>query len=113
MRSRRLDRLPVRRLPGGLCLFEASTPSARLRGLAGLSDLDPHHGLLLERCRSVQTFGMRFALDLVFLDEAGRVVRLAHAVGPARLRSCSGARSVIETHAGEGGRFARALEGGL
>jgi len=32
--------------------------------------------LLIPRCRSVHTFGMRFALDLFWLDEWGRVLRV-------------------------------------
>ncbi len=111
MAHRRLDRLPVHVLDGKLRLFEAATFRARLLGLAGLGELDPGHALLLRRCRAVHTFGMRFALDLVFLDEAGRVIRLARGVPPGRLVRCWAARSVIEGRDGEGERFAWALEG--
>jgi uncharacterized protein len=62
--------------------------------------------LRIHRCRSVHTFGMRFALDLVWLGRGGRVVRVDEAVAPRRLRACLAARSVIETRAGEGRRFA-------
>jgi uncharacterized membrane protein (UPF0127 family) len=96
----RLARLPSRRLPGGLIVVEARTPCARARGLAGLAVLPPDVALHLPRCRSVHTFGMRFALDLAWLDAAGAVVRIDRAVPPRRVRSCRAARSVLEAAAG-------------
>jgi uncharacterized protein len=56
----------------------------------------PPLGLLLPRTRSVHTFGMCFALDLHWLDGAGRVVRVDRAVPPRRLRTCLRARAVLE-----------------
>jgi uncharacterized membrane protein (UPF0127 family) len=55
--------------------------------------------LLLPRCRSVHTFGMRFALDLFWLDAWGEIVRVDRAVRPCRVRRCRAARSVIEVPA--------------
>ena len=74
----------------------ARTPWKRLIGLALRSRPPPDTGLLLPRCRSVHTFGMRFALDLVWLDGRRRVVRIDRAVPPFRVRSCRQARSVLE-----------------
>jgi uncharacterized membrane protein (UPF0127 family) len=105
----RLARLEHRALPGGLTLLVAGDRRSRRRGLANLDDLPAGHGLLFERCRSVHTIGMRFALDLLWLDAAGAVVRLDRAVAPRRLRTCLTARAVVETAAGEGERFAAAL----
>jgi uncharacterized protein len=65
--------------------------------------------LQLVPCRSVHTAGMRYALDLVWLDGDGRVVRLDRDVPPWRLRTCLRARSVVEARAGDGPAFARAL----
>ena len=73
----------------------ARSPLARLLGLA-LRRRPPGHALLLPRCRSVHTFGMRFPLDLIWLDRAGRVVRVDEAVPPWRVRSCRGADAVLE-----------------
>jgi uncharacterized protein len=56
------------RAPGGsFRVVEARQFHQRLRGLAGLeaSELLP---LLLPRCRSIHTFGMRAAIDVVWLD---------------------------------------------
>ncbi len=74
----------------------ARDPLARLLGLAWLHPLSPATGLLLPRTRSVHTCGMRFALDLVWLDREGRVVRIDRDVHPWRIRTCRGARAVVE-----------------
>jgi hypothetical protein len=46
---------------------------------------------------------MRFAVDLVWLDRAGRVLRIDPGVGPWRLRWCRGAHSVLELPRGGAG----------
>ena len=68
---------------------------ARLLGLA-LRSRPPDHALLLPRTRAVHTFGMRFELDLYWLDAGGRVVRVDRAVPRRRVRACARARAVIE-----------------
>ncbi len=96
---RRLRRLPPAPLPPPLNRCDvrcARGPLARLLGLVGLRGLPAHAGLLLPRTRSVHTCGMRFALDLVWLDGDGRVVRLDQAVPPWRVRSCRTACAVVE-----------------
>jgi uncharacterized membrane protein (UPF0127 family) len=55
--------------------------------------------LLLPRCRSVHTFGMRFPLDLYWLDARGDVVRVDRGVPPWRVVRCARARCVIEVPA--------------
>jgi len=69
---------------------------SRLLGLSHLNVSDAGPGLLITRCSSVHTFGMRFALDLIFLDEAGGTVALWRAVPPRRLAACRGAAAVLE-----------------
>ena len=99
----RLRRLPRAPLPPPLDRCDvrcARDRLARLLGLAGLRRLPPHAGLLLPRTRSIHTCGMRFALDLVWLDGDGRVVRLDRAVPPWRMRSCRAARAVVELPSG-------------
>ena len=85
----------------------ASTRRARSRGLLGRDGVAG--ALWLPRTRSVHTIGMRFALDLLWLDAAGAVVRVDRDVAPRRLRTCVRARAVVEAAAGEGDRFAAAL----
>ena len=100
----RLARLATTTLPSGLEVREARTPLERLRGLAGLESIEPDEALLLRRCRSIHTLGMRFALDLIWLDTDDHVVSIDHDVQPNRVRSCRHARHVIEVRAGEAGK---------
>jgi uncharacterized membrane protein (UPF0127 family) len=96
-RLRRLPRAPLSPLQLVSCDVRcARDPLARLLGLAGLRTLPPAAGLLLPRTRSIHTFGMRFALDLVWLDRDGRVIRVDRDVRPWRIRSCRVARAVVE-----------------
>ena len=88
---RRLRRLPV---DGEIRV--ATSFGARLLGLALLAPPAAPVALLLPRTRSVHTAGMRFALDLEWLDRHGRVVRVDRAVPPFRLRMCRGAAAVVE-----------------
>ena len=53
----------------------AESSLARLRGLLGTRTLPRRHGLLIRPCRQVHSFFMRYALDLVFVDREGRVLR--------------------------------------
>lgn len=80
--------------------------SSKLRGLIGRDALDPQQALHLPRCRSVHTFGMRFAIDLVWLDRHGLPIRVDETVRPRRIRTCLDARSVLECAAGMGLEFA-------
>ncbi len=70
-----------------------------------LDALPPTLALHIPRCRSVHTVTMRFALDLIWLDRDGRVVRVDRGVPPGRMRSCLRARSVVEAGAGTGDAF--------
>ncbi len=109
--ERRLGGLPATVLPGGLTVHRAASAGARLRGLAGLSELPADRGLLLPGTRAVHTVGMRVALDLVWLDGAGEVVRVDRGVAPRRHRACRRARAVLEVAAGAGTPFADSAAG--
>ena len=105
----RFDGLPRTELGDGRVLIEARTHRSRRRGLSRLDALDPVHALHIPQTPSVHTFGMRFALDLIWLDGRGAVLRVDHAVPPRRMRLCARARSVVETVAGEGDAFVALL----
>lgn len=107
---RRLARLPAVALPGDVRVHVAVGPRARLLGLAWLRA--PPHGsaLLLPRCRSVHTLGMRWPLDLVWLGRDGAPVRVDRSVRSGRLRRCARARAVAEVPAGGADALLAALE---
>jgi uncharacterized membrane protein (UPF0127 family) len=92
----RLDRLPHHVLDGGLIVHEATTLKARLLGLSFMRPPPPDHALLIPNCRSVHTFGMRFPIDVTFLDERGRALRHVRAVPPRRVLYEHGAFAVLE-----------------
>jgi uncharacterized membrane protein (UPF0127 family) len=84
----------------------------RLRGLAG-RDANQFVPLLLPRCRSVHTFGMRASIDVVWLDlseaEDAEVLAIECGVDPRRLvRAPRGAprrsTGALELAAGDAGR---------
>jgi hypothetical protein len=79
----------------------AATRRARLLGLALLAREAAGPGLLIPRCRSVHTFGMRFRLDVVFLDGAMNPVSVRRRVPPRRIALEHRARAVLELPAGK------------
>jgi uncharacterized membrane protein (UPF0127 family) len=80
----------------------ASARADRRRGLLGRDGLDG--AVLLERVRWVHTIGMRFAVDVAYLDGDGNVLKTVrmgrHRIGVPVPK----ARSVVEA---EAGAFAR------
>ncbi len=101
-RSHPPARIPrrFRRLPDsdvlGWRVPVAATHLSRLLGLALLSRERAPAGLLLERCRSIHTFGMRFPLDVHFLDAAGEPIRTELGVAPGRMLCERRAVAVLE-----------------
>jgi uncharacterized protein len=91
-RFRRLPTAEVasRRVPVAVTLL------SRLLGLALLSPGRAGAGLLIPRCRSVHTFGMRFPLDLVFLDRGRSPIAVARSVPANRIVTERGAAAVLE-----------------
>lgn len=98
----RLGRLP-RVSALGRSLPVATTRRARLLGLALLPADSAGPGLVIPRCRSVHTFGMRFPIDVVFLDAGGSEIERRHGVPPLRFVSCRRAAAVAELPSRPGG----------
>ena len=78
--------------------FDVPVASSRLSRLLGLALLrrDRAGGLLIPNCTSVHTFGMRFSLDVLFLDEELRVIEIRRDVEPGRVVRCPTADTVLE-----------------
>ncbi|HMN46349.1 MAG TPA: DUF192 domain-containing protein [Povalibacter sp.] len=73
----------------------------RFRGLLGHREMAVDHGLLLRPGGSVHTIGMRFAIDVLFLDRHLRILAITHQLTPYRFATApSGTRSVLELAAG-------------
>lgn len=94
-----------------LTVHRARSFATRLGGLLARPPLRPDEALYLAPCASVHTCFMRYPIDVVFLDAAGRVIRTVEHLRPWRMAACRGARAVLELRAGEAARFGpRVLE---
>jgi uncharacterized membrane protein (UPF0127 family) len=79
----------------------AATRAARRRGLLGRESLGANEGLLLSPCKAVHTVGMRFPIDVIFIDRDGRAVRIVRSLSPWRIAMSARAKAVIELAAGQ------------
>lgn len=75
---------------------------SRCRGLLGHPAPPAGMGLLIPLCHSVHTIGMRYAIDVVFMDNGNTIRAIHRGVRPGRLRvACRHAAHTIELAAGE------------
>lgn len=80
---------------------KATSLRSRLLGLAWLEPERAGAGLLLPGCRSIHTFGMRFDLDLLFLDSGGEPICIVRRLPPGRLIGRRKAEAVLEIVPGQ------------
>mgnify|MGYP001611195039 FL=1 len=84
----------------------AQTWPTRLVGLLGCNALPEGEALVFPSCSSIHTWGMRFAIDVIFVDRRWRVVSLRPGVRPWRVVwPVRGAWGVVEVAAGTLGRI--------
>lgn len=70
---------------------------SRLKGLLGTTGIEEGGGLWLEPCASIHMFGMKYAIDAVFVDRKNIVVGLVRNIQPGQLsKTYKGARSCLE-----------------
>lgn len=72
----------------------------RLFGLLFANPPGPGEGLLISPCRQVHTFGMRFAIDVAFLNHQGVIVQCTPSLTPFRMAGATDATQVLELRAG-------------
>ena len=63
----------------------AETFLSRLIGLMFKEKLVDADGLLIDPCRSIHTFFMKYSLDIVFLSEENKVIKIIRHMKPWRL----------------------------
>lgn len=83
----------------------ATSFRSRLLGLTWCDRAQAGAGLLIPRCSSVHTFGMRFELDVYFLDRRGGVLSVRRRVPRRRVIWHRGASAVLEIPSEEGGEI--------
>jgi uncharacterized protein len=78
----------------------AATRRTRRRGLLGRDRMDPSEALILAPCCAIHTAFMRFAIDVIFVDAKGRVLKIVRELPPWRMAIVPRAHAVIELPAG-------------
>lgn len=103
-------RLVVTNAEGGslittVVVTPATTFLRRLVGLLGRGYLPDDECLWLHPCASIHTFGMRFTIDVVFLNKDMRVIGVSDHVHPNKIRLApKGTTSVLELSEGNRSR---------
>ena len=78
----------------------ADTFFNRLRGLLGTSVLPAGEALLIRPCNNIHMFGMKYSIDVAFVDDTDHVLKTVEALRPGRFACCSEARYVVEMPCG-------------
>lgn len=68
----------------------------RMRGLLGRPPLADNEALLIQPCSSVHMFGMRYALDIAYLNKSGEVIKTIASLRPMAMSACIGAAATLE-----------------
>lgn len=67
------------------CIIFAKDFLARIKGFLGRKELKWGEALWIEPCISIHTIGMRFPIDVIFLDRKNSVIALRKALPPYRV----------------------------
>ena len=78
----------------------ANNAATRNRGLLKHTGLENGEGLWIVPCEGVHTIGMKFPIDVVFLNKQKKIVKIRPAMPKWRLSFCLRAHSVLELPAG-------------
>ncbi len=73
---------------------------SRLKGLLGTVGLPDGDALLLRPCNNIHMFGMKYAIDVAFVDDQGKVLKTVAELAPGRFAGCPDAHSVVEMPSG-------------
>ncbi len=78
----------------------ADTSAKRRTGLLKHTGLEAGEGLWISPCEAVHTIGMKFAIDVLFLDRKRKVLKVKNAMPRGRLAASLFAHSVLELPSG-------------
>ena len=88
------------RTPVATSVELADTRRTRRKGLLGRDSMRADEAIVITPCVAVHTAFMRFAIDVVFIDDDGRAVQLVHDMQPWRMAASLSAYAVVEMAAG-------------
>ena len=99
-----MAKLRVRNTSRGTVLADraeiADTSTKRKTGLLKHTALDRGEGLWIVPCEAVHTIGMKFPIDVLFLDKKRRVLKIRPAMPRWRFAGSLFAHSVLELPSG-------------
>jgi len=78
----------------------ADSSKTRKTGLLKHDKLEPGEGLWITPCEGVHTVGMKFPIDVLFLDKKRKVVKIRATMPRWRIAACLFAHSVLELPSG-------------
>ena len=78
----------------------ADTSAKRRTGLLKHTGLEPGEGLWIAPCEAVHTIGMKFPIDVLFLDKKRKILKIKNEMPRARMAVCLRAHSVLELPSG-------------
>lgn len=78
----------------------ANTSATRRKGLLGRRTFEMGEGLWISPCESIHTCGMKFPIDVIYLDRKKKVRKIRAAIVPWRFSICLLAHSVLEVPVG-------------
>ena len=79
----------------------ANTFFTRLKGLLGTSRLEAGKGLIIRPCNSIHTVGMKYAIDVLFMDEHDQILKIVMGMKAGKFSFCRNNSSyVVELPAG-------------
>jgi uncharacterized membrane protein (UPF0127 family) len=84
----------------GDAILVAHDSRTRRTGLLRHTHLAPGQGLWIAPCEAVHTFGMKFAIDVVFLSRSKQILKVRKNMPVRRIAICLRAHSVLELPAG-------------
>jgi uncharacterized protein len=84
----------------GHSVIVAGDSRSRRTGLLKHDRLAPGEGLWIAPCEAVHTFGMKFAIDVVYLSRSKKVLKVRKEMAKRRISLCLRAHSVLELPAG-------------
>jgi uncharacterized membrane protein (UPF0127 family) len=97
-------KLRVRNVSRGTMLADragiADTSKTRNMGLLKHTGLEPGEGLWITPCEAIHTIGMKFPIDVLFLDRKRRVLKVRGGMPRWRMSACLRAHSVLELPSG-------------
>jgi len=98
-------RTPLTRLGAPLLYaYDASTFFKRLRGLHAFPPLGISDALVIRPCRCIHTYGMKYTIDVVFLDQLGDIKKVS-TVCPSQSAWCFSACIAVEMAEGTAQRL--------